>query len=282
MSSDGYITMDDGVRLFFQTVGSGPKTVVILNGFYLFDDFKRLANARTLIFCDLRNRGRSDHIVDASKLTRGVDQDVDDLDVVRRHFGVGRVDLIGHSYAGIIVTLYAMTYAAHVNRAVLLGPMQPNQATYPAHLTCADATLLEFLTRAAQLEPERSTTDPKEFCRKFWSLLRVIYVANPADADKITWGRCELPTELNFMKYWIGNILPSIHRLHFTAEGLAAAKAPILVIHGVKDRSAPYGGGREWALMLPNARLVTVDDGGHAPWIEGGPPVLDSIATFLE
>lgn len=282
MSNDGYVTMDDGVRLFCQTAGSGPQAIVILNGFYLFDDFKRLADGRTLIFCDLRNRGRSDHVIDASKLTRGVEQDVDDLEAVRRHFGVGRVNLIGHSYAGIIVTLYAMTYAAHVNRAVLLGPMQPNQATYPAHLTCADATLLEFLTRAAQLEPERSTTDPKEFCRKFWSLLRVIYVANPVDADKITWGRCELPTELNFMKYWIGNILPSIHRLHFTAEGLAAAKAPILVIHGVKDRSAPYGGGRDWALMLPNARLVTVENAAHAPWIENPGRVFSSITTFLD
>jgi proline iminopeptidase len=282
MSSDGYVTLDDGVRLFFQTVGSGPQTVVILNGFYLFDDFKRLANARTLIFCDLRNRGRSDHIVDTSKLTRGVEQDVDDLDVVRRHFGVGRVDLVGHSYAGIIVSLYAMKYAARVNRAVLLGPMQPNQATYPPHLTCADATLLEFLTKAAQLEQERASVEPKEFCRRFWSLLRVIYVANPADADKITWSRCELPTELNFMRYFIGNILPSIHRLRFTADGLAGVKAPILVIHGVKDRSAPYGGGRDWALMLPNARLVTVENAAHAPWIENPGRVFGSIATFLD
>jgi proline iminopeptidase len=212
-----------------------------------------------------------------------VEQDVDDLDAVRRHFGVDRVNLIGHSYAGIVVALYAMKYAAQVNRAVLLGPMQPNQTThYPAHLTCADATLVEFLTRAAQLEHERSSVDPLEFCRRFWSLLRVIYVANPADADKITWARCELPTELNFMKYWIGNILPSIHRLQFTVEGLAAAKAPMLIIHGVKDRSAPYGGGRDWALMMPNARLVTVENAAHAPWIENPGRVFSSIATFLD
>jgi proline iminopeptidase len=282
MSTDGYVMMDDGARLFCQTVGNGPQAVVILNGFYLFDVFKRFADGRTLIFCDLRNRGRSDHIIDGSQLMRGVEQDVDDLDAVRRHFGVGHVNLIGHSYAGIMVALYAMKYAAHLNRGVLLGPMQPNHAThYPAHLTCADATLLEFLTKAAQLEQERSSVDPKEFCKRFWSLLRVIYVADPADADKITWAGCELPTELNFMKYWIGNVLPSIHRLQFTAERLAAAKAPMLIIHGVKDRSAPYGGGRDWALMLPNARLVTVENAAHAPWIENPGRVFGSIATFL-
>jgi pimeloyl-ACP methyl ester carboxylesterase len=282
LPSDAYVTMEDGVRLFCQTLGSGRQAVVILNGFYLFDDFQRLADGRTLIFCDLRNRGRSDHITDASKLTRGVEQDVDDLEAVRRHFGVGQMDLIGHSYAGIPVILYAMKYPAHVNRAVQLGPMQPNQATkYAAHLTCADATLSEFFTKAAALEKERPSEDPKAFCRKFWSLLRVINVANPADADKITWARCELPTELNLMKYWLGTILPSIHRLHFTAAELATVKAPILVIHGVKDRSAPYGGGRDWALMLPNARLVTVDNAAHAPWIENPDKVFNSIGTFL-
>jgi proline iminopeptidase len=283
LPSEGYVTMEDDVRLFFQTAGSGPQAVVILNGFYLFDDFKRLADGRTLIFCDLRNRGRSDHVTDASKLTRGVEQDADDLEAVRRHFGVSQVDLIGHSYAGIAVTLYAMKYPAHVNRAVQLGPMQPNQATqYPANLTCADATLREFFTRAAQLEQERSSTDPKEFCRKFWSMLRVIYVVDPADADRITWARCELPTELNFMKYWVGHILPSIHRLHFSAPALATVKTPMLIIHGVQDRSAPYGGGRDWALMLPNARLVTIDHAAHAPWIENPDKVFSSITTFLD
>ena len=57
---------------------------------------------------DLRNRGRSDFITDNSKLRRGIHQDVDDLEAVRRHFGIDQIALIGHSYAGIIVILYAM------------------------------------------------------------------------------------------------------------------------------------------------------------------------------
>src|SRR5437667_10930358 len=39
-----------------------------------------------------------------------------------------------------------------------------------------------------------------------------------------------------------------------------------LTVHGTKDRSSPYGGGREWALMLPNARLLTIENVAHAPW----------------
>jgi len=56
---------------------------------------------------------------------------------------------------------------------------------------------------------------------------------------------------------------------------------PILIIHGVKDRHAPYGGAREWAIGLPDARLVTIHDAAHMPWIEAPDAVFNSIATFL-
>ena len=49
----------------------------------------------------------------------------------------------------------------------------------------------------------RSKDDPEAACRTFWSVLRAIYVANPADAERIDWGRCELPNERNFMQYWL-------------------------------------------------------------------------------
>jgi pimeloyl-ACP methyl ester carboxylesterase len=283
VSSEGYVTMEDGVRVFAEKVGSGAKAVVLLNGFYLLDDFKYLANGRTVISLDLRNRGRSDFVTDGSKLKRGVLQDVDDLDVVRRHFGIGRIDVIAHSYAGKTAILYAMKYPDHVNRIVQLGPVQPNHATqYAPPLSNADATLLQFFAAAAELQKERASTDPKAFCRKFWSLLRPIYVANPDDADKIAWERCNLPTELSFMKYWLEHIMPSIQQATPTADALAQVQAPTLTVHGLKDRSAPYGGGREWALLLPNARLVTVDNAAHAPWIEAPAKVLGAIETFLD
>ena len=49
----------------------------------------------------------------------------------------------------------------------------------------------------------------------------------------------------------------------------------------MKDRSAPYGGGREWAMMLPNARLVSVENAGHAPWVEAEELVFGAIEEFL-
>jgi len=71
MTADGYITTEDGVRLFLEKSGAGPTTLVILNGFLYLDDFKYLGSQHTLVSVDVRNRGRSDLLSDPSKLERG-------------------------------------------------------------------------------------------------------------------------------------------------------------------------------------------------------------------
>ena len=78
-SSEVFVPMFDDVRLFVRTVGDGPRMLFIPNGMYMFEDFRYLADRRTLIFYDVRNRGRSDTVTDRAKLTRGIEQDVDDL-----------------------------------------------------------------------------------------------------------------------------------------------------------------------------------------------------------
>ena len=66
MTADGYITTEDGVRLFLEKSGTGPTTLVILNGFLYLDDFKYLGSQHTLVSVDVRNRGRSDLLSDPS------------------------------------------------------------------------------------------------------------------------------------------------------------------------------------------------------------------------
>jgi proline iminopeptidase len=263
-------------------VGSGPQVVVLPNGFHLLEDFSCLSPGRTLIFYDVRNRGRSDTVADPALLELGIHNDVDDLDAVRRHFGLDRLVLIGHSYMGLMVILYAMKYPAHVDRIVQIGPMGPHYGkSYPADLTNTDAVLRVVFTKLGELQKERASGDPEEFCRKFWSIMRAIYVTDPADAEKVRWDRCDLPNERNFMKYWTERIVPSIQSLSLTREAIAAVTCPVLTIHGTKDRSAPYGGGRDWGSILTNARLMTVDDAGHGPWIEAPRAVFETIGQFL-
>jgi pimeloyl-ACP methyl ester carboxylesterase len=83
------------------------------------------------------------------------------------------------------------------------------------------------------------------------------------------------------MKYWMTELLPSIRGVVLRSDDYAKAQAPVLTIHGTKDRSAPYGGGRDWAAMLPHARLVTVVNAGHAPWVEAPDVVFEAVQTFF-
>src|SRR5262245_10644911 len=108
MATEGYVTTDDGVQLYFRRIGNGQRTVLIPNGFHLIDDFARLANQRKLVVYDVRSRGRSDWVTGTDKMRRGIHHDVDDMEAVRRCCGDERVDAIGHSYVGVTVVLYAM------------------------------------------------------------------------------------------------------------------------------------------------------------------------------
>src|SRR5215813_5734944 len=231
-TKDGFITMDDGVRLFFEKLGTGPTTLVILNGFVYLDDFKYLGSQHTLVSLDLRNRGRSDLLSDPSKLKRGIHQDVDDLENVRQYLGLSRFHLLAHSYAGMIAMLYALKYPSHVDRIVQIGSIPPDATKqYPPDLANVDATLREFFSKAQELEKQRQSEAPIEFCRKFWSLLRLIYVANPADAEKIKWDPCDLKTELNLMRYWLEHLAPSLQSVKLTTSDLTAVNTPVLTVH---------------------------------------------------
>jgi proline iminopeptidase len=283
MPRDGYAQTADGLRLCYRAVGSGGRIVLVPNGFHMLDAFGPLARARTIVFYDVRSRGLSDAATNDTQRARGIHHDVDDVDVMRVHLGADRVDLIGHSYVGVTVALYAMRFPAHTRRVVQIGPMAPGAPRdYPPHLTNQDGTLAATFAAIRDLEKERAHLDPVAFCRKFWSLLGVIYVVNPADANRVVWSRCELPNERGGMKYWMGSILPSIQALALTDDDVARATAPVLTIHGRQDRSSPYGAGRDWVTLLPNARLLTIDNAGHVPWIEAPDKTLGAVDTFLD
>ena len=280
--TDDYVKTDEGVRLFVQTLGTGAQLVVVPNGYYLYDALARFATGRTFVFFDPRNRGRSDLVGDRSRLERGVHHDVEDIDALRRHFGRERVDLVGHSYMGVTVALYAIAHPERAGRVVQIGAMAADPSRqYGAHLTNADDILRNVLARIGELQKERPSLEPMVFCRKFWAILRELYVADPVDAERLGWEPCHLPNESQFMKQWTDDVLPSIQKLHLTDADYAKATAPVLAIHGRKDRSSSYGGGREWALRLPNARLVTVDNAAHVPWIEDPDKVFGALETFL-
>ena len=281
----GYVTTSDGVKLFYQRVGAGQQAVIVPASLFLFRDFQRLAVGRTLIFYDMRDRGRSDALDDPKRIT--IQNDVDDLETIRRHFAIEKPDLIGFSYLGMMVMLYATQHPDHVDRIVQIGPVPRNfAAKYPPSLTAQDTASVPNpaeLKRIEELEKSGYIREhPKEFCQQEWQVTRTQLVGNPANASKLGPGMCDMPNEwpVHLYPHFAASI-GSIQALNLPKEKVASLPVPVLIIHGTKDRNAPYGSGREWAMTVRDGRLVTVKGAAHMSWIDAPELVFSSIDTFL-
>jgi pimeloyl-ACP methyl ester carboxylesterase len=161
-----------------------------------------------------------------------------------------------------------------------MGPV-PRKA-YPPDLSWSDAVSRGVFESLAALQKERAVYEPRAFCEEAWRALRPLYVTDPGNAHRIRWDRCDLPNELGALSYWNAYLFPSIQSVAIDADATVDLQVPVLTIHGRKDRSAPYGGGRDWAGLLPRGRLLTVDEGSHAPWVEAPERVLGALRAFVE
>lgn len=281
-TNDSLVSMPDGIRLFTRTVDTAPDapgrpTLLVPNGVIYLDDFAPLARTHRLVAYDLRNRGASD----ADPGARGIPGDVADLEHLRAALGLDRCATLGHSYVGAVVARHAMLHPGAVRRVVMIGAPPPDAAaTYPPELAYADGVLPAAFAALGRLHQARAELAPEAFFRAAWEVLRPAYVADPAHAARLRWDRSELPNERAFLAYWTSIVQPSLQALRLAPADLAALTAPVLVVHGRRDRNAPFGAALDWVARLPAAQLLEAPDAAHAPWIED-PAVLPAIAAFL-
>ncbi len=281
---EGFVTADDGVRLHYRKIGDGPVVIIAPLGFVLHDDFKQLADMATVITYDMRNRGRSERVEAVKTLT--VQQDVRDLEAVRRQLKIDKFVPIGYSYLGLVVALYALDHPAHVTRVVQLGPVPPKFGTeYPKHLTngYADSEAPEEDVKKWQemRAAGMAAKSPREFCEAQGKVIQYVLVGTGKYAPRVK-SHCELENEwpVNAERHF-GHSIESIRKLELSNDKLKKITVPVLTIHGTKDRNAPYGGGRDWAMSLPNARLITLEGAAHQSWSDDPVTVFSSIREFL-
>jgi proline iminopeptidase len=283
---EGYVPIPDGLRLYYRKTGRGRRVLIVPLRLFLFDEFKQLGDSFTVISFDTRNRGYSSPLKDAAKLT--INEDIEDIERVRQHFRVKKFSLVGYSYMGMGVVLYAMKYPQYVERLVQLGPVPLKFGTkYPASLTANDERPVPDPADLAKLEELRKDgydqSSPKGFCERQWQVMRFRLVGNPANVEKLGRGVCDMPNEwpVNLAVHFQHHFT-SVQKLDVSKADVARVSIPVLTIHGTKDRNAPYGAGREWALMLPNARLLTVKGAAHQVFAEFPEIVFPAIRTFLK
>jgi pimeloyl-ACP methyl ester carboxylesterase len=284
-SQEGFVTADDGIRLYYSVEGEGPQTVIVPAALYLQRDLRELAKGRRIVFYDMRGRGRSDRVDDTTHIT--IQWDVRDMESVRRHMNAQRMVPVGFSYLGLMVMLYAAEHPDRVERIVQIGSVPRRWDTrYPPELTANDPTPVPDSAARAELSALRrsqlAVRDPQAHCVRERELTRVGLVGDAHLAERVP-NVCEFPNEwpAAFRRHLGYHFVGSVQRLDVPWETFQRVTVPVLTVHGTKDRNAPYGGGREWATRLPNARLLTVPGAAHLPWIDQPAQVLGAIETFL-
>jgi proline iminopeptidase len=284
--TEGFVTTPDSIQLYYVKAGQGAQTVILPARLFAFEDFRWLAQRYTLISYDMRNRGRSSHVQDLAKIS--LEADVADLETVRRHFGVEKFHTIGYSYLGLMVVLYALEHPARVERIVQLGPVPLKFGSeYRPDYVAADRQQVIDRHGGARLRELREqnyhTTHPREYCEEEWRVVRFMLVGDPDRVARMGPGVCDMPNEwpATLAQHMERHFVGSVQKLDVPRERIARLRQPGLTIHGTSDRNAPYGGGREWAFLLPDARLVTVQGAAHQVFAERPEVVRPAVEQFL-
>jgi pimeloyl-ACP methyl ester carboxylesterase len=83
-------------------------------------DLGGLSGHRPLVLLDLRGTGAS--AVPADPASYRCDRQVDDVEALRVHLGLDRIDLLGHSAGAALALLYAARHLDRVGRLALINP----------------------------------------------------------------------------------------------------------------------------------------------------------------
>lgn len=280
----GYVETAPGVSIYYERYGSGPRMVLIPNRLFM-PEMRALARPeRSLILYDMRNRGRSRRVEDVAALT--IIGDVEDVEALRRHFRAETLSLVGYSYLGLMVALYATQHPERVERLVQIGPVPRRFGTaYPSD-QMADASSLDAKGQAASAawQAESEATTPAaaaDRCRLLHEFLSYYLVGNPDNHRRVP-NACEYENEsvVNQERH-LGAHFADIQQRDFARDMFTSLDVPVLTIHGTLDRNAPYGAGLEWATTFRRGRLITVHGAAHQLWLDD-PTIIADVASFLD
>ncbi|MFI6317105.1 alpha/beta fold hydrolase [Nonomuraea sp. NPDC050556] len=275
-----------GHKLFCQVSGEGDALLLGLHGgpggdgCAYMDPLHRLAGPdRRVVTFDQLGTARSQ--VPAEPYPWSVERAVADVEAVRAHFGAERVDLLGHSWGGMLALQYTLDHPDRVGRLVL-----SNSAPSAARITT------EFFRQIIDLLPPREAAaaltadalgdhgDPA-FTSAVTRWLAA-YSTNFQDTEALSAEALDPgPAGLGLWgdRLWFAT---AALRGWDVEERLAEIGAPTLAIHGGRDMSSKETN-RVLAEAIPGCEWLTMNRNGHGMFDEPNVEVyLTIVDSFLK
>lgn len=271
------VTTDDGVRLWASVSGEGEPLVLCHGGPGLWDMFEDVAGMlddhAMVIRWDQRGCGRSERCGGPWTTERFVA----DLDAVRRHFGLDRMMLLGHSWGAQLALSYALAHPERVKGLVYVSgtgidPVSSWHGPYSEKLLGRLGEVPERLARWRELPKE-----DRARCVLQWSVEFEDREQAPAHAERMAdpWlgvnQECSKVLNDESRQSW------GTPELHAACQGL---DVPVLIVDGERDIRP------RWAVdslerALPRARRVVLEGAGHLPWVEDPAGFREAVGVAL-
>ncbi|MET9466787.1 alpha/beta hydrolase [Streptomyces sp. NPDC006544] len=267
----------DGTLLAYRVTGDGDPVICVPGGpadsAYL-GDLGSLSAHRRLIVPDLRGTGRS--AVPEDTASYRCDRLVEDVEALREHLGLPRVDLLAHSAGANIATQYAARYPERVHKLALIGP-----GVRAVGIPIAGATRRELA---------RLRADEPWFPAAF-AALEAITEGTGGDWEAVApflSGRWDAAARAHQAAARPGNqeaVALFAADGAFTPEptraALAACGAPVLLLTGEFDLNSPPVAVAEFAKAFRDATLAIQPGAGHYPWLDDATHFVTTTESFL-
>ena len=283
-SQEGYIQAN-GVSHFYKIVGKGEPFIVLHGGPGMYHDelypfFLDFAKSHKVIFYDQRGNGKSImEKIDSSNFT--VELMVEDLEELRKQLGLGRLNIIGHSWGGLLAMYYAVQYPTHVNRLILVDSAPVNSELlikcYEKHITMFDPGEWDYVQKLWSSDdylagkPEVHNEAMRISEGTVFSNKDVIdeYMEVAAFNEVTAKNAVALNPYATKMKL-------NIH----VQDRLSNITCPTLIINGKDDfivEEAPILAKK----LISNSLLVFIEGAGHYPFIERRDTFFSELNDFI-
>jgi proline iminopeptidase len=249
----------EGVGEPILVVHGGP----VLDHGYLVGPLRPLAADHRLVFYDQRLSGRSDGVVDSASVT--LENFVEDIEALRDTLGLGRVDLLAHSWGGLLAMEYALEHPEGLRSLVLVSPMPPSSALWQEEQRAAVAGL-EPPDTAGMGELRASAAyragDPKAIERMLELSFRS-ELADPKLADSLHFA---IGPDYRTRARQFGLLAPDLSSYDLTGR-LPGLRVPTLILFGAVETGARREADTLRAL-LPRAGVEVIPGAGHFSFLE--------------
>jgi proline iminopeptidase len=270
----------NGIKLYCKVIGKGEPVLVIHGGpgighQYFLPYMEELAKTHQLIFYDQRSTGKS--AIPKDSLGASHENMINDIEALRKAFGISKVNLLTHSWGAKLVVNYALKYPGNIKSIIFSNPSPMNHDYDSVQAAIVNKKKYEPGFKEKKEEIQNKQISIIEIKMRF-AFLGSIYAPETIDKIALTFPEDFADRQIALFK-GLGSDWQKYDRDLYPE--LQKIKSPSLIIHGDAD-AMPVTAAERFTSSLANARLVRFEKSGHFPFIEEPQKFAETIDSFIK